>query len=72
MWYLFDGVFVDLVCEICCIKVCIEFEWLLCGVDFNIYIKLGCGGLVDIEWIVQLLQLQYVYQVFVLYNILML
>jgi len=49
----------DAVTEIRRIKARIEAERLPRGVDARRHIKLGRGGLTDVEWTVQLLQLQH-------------
>lgn len=63
-----DGVSADSVREIRRIKARIESERLPRGADPNTHTKLGRGGLADIEWTVQLLQLQHAHQVPALHN----
>lgn len=63
-----DGVSAEAVREIRRIKVRIESERLPRGADPNTHTKLGRGGLTDIEWTVQLLQLRHAHEVPGLHN----
>jgi glutamate-ammonia-ligase adenylyltransferase len=63
-----DGVSAEAVREIRRIKARVESERLPRGADPNTHTKLGRGGLADIEWTVQLLQLQHAHQVPALHN----
>ena len=49
--------------EIRRIKARVESERMPRGVDPALHLKLGPGGLSDVEWVVQLLQLQHAHQV---------
>jgi glutamate-ammonia-ligase adenylyltransferase len=57
--YPSDGLSHDDVVEIRRIKARVDEERLPRGADRNTHLKLGRGGLADIEWTVQLLQLQH-------------
>jgi glutamate-ammonia-ligase adenylyltransferase len=57
--YPTDGITGDDVVEVRRIKARIDRERLPRGADPNTHLKLGRGGLADIEWTVQLLQLKY-------------
>jgi glutamate-ammonia-ligase adenylyltransferase len=57
--YPAGGISRDDVVEIRRIKARVDEERLPRGADPNTHLKLGRGGLADIEWTVQLLQLQY-------------
>lgn len=61
--YPAGGLTVTDVVEIWWFKGRVDVERLFCGVDLMMHIKLGCGGLVDVEWMIQLLQLGYGYEV---------
>jgi [glutamine synthetase] adenylyltransferase / [glutamine synthetase]-adenylyl-L-tyrosine phosphorylase len=63
-----DGVSAEAVREIRRIKARVESERLPRGADPNTHTKLGRGGLADIEWTVQLLQLQHAHEVPALHN----
>ncbi|WP_025735085.1 bifunctional [glutamine synthetase] adenylyltransferase/[glutamine synthetase]-adenylyl-L-tyrosine phosphorylase [Mycobacterium genavense] len=63
-----DGVSAEAVHEIRRIKARIESERLPCGADPKTHTKLGRGGLADIEWTVQLLQLQHAHEIPALHN----
>jgi len=62
------GVSAEAVQEIRRIKARIDAERLPRGADPNTHTKLGRGGLADIEWTVQLLQLQHAHKVPALHN----
>jgi [glutamine synthetase] adenylyltransferase / [glutamine synthetase]-adenylyl-L-tyrosine phosphorylase len=62
------GVSPKTVQEIRRIKARIEAERLPRGADPNTHTKLGRGGLADIEWTVQLLQLQHAHELPALHN----
>ncbi|MEO3761485.1 bifunctional [glutamine synthetase] adenylyltransferase/[glutamine synthetase]-adenylyl-L-tyrosine phosphorylase [Mycobacterium sp. B14F4] len=62
------GVSVEAVREIRRIKARVDAERLPRGADPNTHTKLGRGGLADIEWTVQLLQLRYAHKVPTLHN----
>jgi glutamate-ammonia-ligase adenylyltransferase len=66
--YPADGVSAEAVHEIRRIKARVESERLPRGADPNTHTKLGRGGLADIEWTVQLLQLQHAHQIPGLHN----
>ncbi len=66
--YPADGVSAEAVREIRRIKARVESERLPRGADPNTHTKLGRGGLADIEWTVQLLQLRYAHEVPALHN----
>jgi glutamate-ammonia-ligase adenylyltransferase len=63
-----DGVSAEAVREIRRIKARIESERLPRGADPNTHTKLGRGGLADIEWTVQLMQLRHAHEVPALHN----
>jgi glutamate-ammonia-ligase adenylyltransferase len=54
-----DGISEDAVLEVRRIKARVEQERLPRGADKNTHLKLGRGGLADIEWTVQLLQMRH-------------
>src|SRR3546814_7527926 len=56
------GVSADAVREIRRIKARVDAERLPRGADPNTHTKLGRGGLADVEWTVQLLQLRYAHK----------
>ncbi|OBH41178.1 bifunctional glutamine-synthetase adenylyltransferase/deadenyltransferase [Mycobacterium intracellulare] len=58
-----DGVSSDAVREIRRIKARVDAERLPRGADPNTHTKLGRGGLADIEWTVQLLQLRHAHEI---------
>ncbi len=58
-----DGITEDDVIEVRRIKGRIDHERLPKGVDPQLHLKLGRGGLADIEWTIQLLQMRYAGQV---------
>jgi glutamate-ammonia-ligase adenylyltransferase len=62
------GVSADAVREIRRIKARVDAERLPRGADPNTHTKLGRGGLADIEWTVQLLQLRHAHKVPALHN----
>ncbi|AWT55173.1 bifunctional [glutamine synthetase] adenylyltransferase/[glutamine synthetase]-adenylyl-L-tyrosine phosphorylase [Mycolicibacterium smegmatis] len=62
------GVSASAVQEIRRIKARVDAERLPRGADPNTHTKLGRGGLADIEWTVQLLQLRYAHKVPALHN----
>lgn len=66
--YPTGGVSADAVREIRRIKARVDAERLPRGADPNTHTKLGRGGLADVEWTVQLLQLRYAHQVPTLHN----
>jgi glutamate-ammonia-ligase adenylyltransferase len=61
--YPSGGVSVEAVQEIRRLKARIDAERLPRGADPNTHTKLGRGGLADVEWTVQLLQLRYAHQI---------
>ncbi|MFV8051013.1 bifunctional [glutamine synthetase] adenylyltransferase/[glutamine synthetase]-adenylyl-L-tyrosine phosphorylase [Mycobacterium sp. 48b] len=61
--YPSGGVSAEAVQEIRRIKARVDAERLPRGADPNTHTKLGRGGLADIEWTVQLLQLRYAHKV---------
>lgn len=63
-----DGISGDVVHEIRRIKARVDAERLPRGADPNTNTKLGRGGLADIEWTVQLMQLRYAHCVPALHN----
>ncbi|PXX10215.1 bifunctional [glutamine synthetase] adenylyltransferase/[glutamine synthetase]-adenylyl-L-tyrosine phosphorylase [Mycolicibacterium moriokaense] len=63
-----DGVSAEAVQEIRRVKARVDAERLPRGADPNTHTKLGRGGLADIEWTVQLLQLQQAHKVPALHN----
>lgn len=66
--YPSGGVSAETVQEIRRIKARVDAERLPRGADPNTHTKLGRGGLADIEWTVQLLQLRYAHKVPALHN----
>ncbi len=58
-----DGVSAEAVQEIRRVKARVDAERLPRGADPNTHTKLGRGGLADIEWTVQLLQLRHAHKV---------
>ena len=66
--YPAGGVSAEAVQEIRRIKARVDAERLPRGADPNTHTKLGRGGLADIEWTVQLLQLRHAHQVPALHN----
>ena len=66
--YPAGGVSQQAVQEIRRIKARIDAERLPRGADPNTHTKLGRGGLADIEWTVQLIQLRYAHKVPALHN----
>jgi glutamate-ammonia-ligase adenylyltransferase len=62
------GVSAEAVQEIRRIKARVDSERLPRGADPNTHTKLGRGGLADIEWTVQLLQLRYAHKTPALHN----
>ena len=62
------GVSAEAVQEIRRIKARVDAERLPRGADPNTHTKLGRGGLADIEWTVQLLQLRHAHEVPALHN----
>ncbi|OBF56756.1 bifunctional glutamine-synthetase adenylyltransferase/deadenyltransferase [Mycobacterium sp. 852002-53434_SCH5985345] len=62
------GVSAEAVREIRRIKARVESERLPRGADPNTHTKLGRGGLADIEWTVQLMQLRHAHQIPALHN----
>jgi [glutamine synthetase] adenylyltransferase / [glutamine synthetase]-adenylyl-L-tyrosine phosphorylase len=66
--YPADGVSSAAVHEIRRIKARVDSERLPRGADPNTHTKLGRGGLADIEWTVQLLQLQHAHEIEALHN----
>ena len=63
-----DGMSAETVREIRRMKARVESERLPRGADPNTHTKLGRGGLADIEWTVQLLQLRHAHEVPALHN----
>ncbi|WP_237568642.1 bifunctional [glutamine synthetase] adenylyltransferase/[glutamine synthetase]-adenylyl-L-tyrosine phosphorylase [Mycolicibacterium lacusdiani] len=63
-----DGVSASAVQEIRRIKARVDAERLPRGADPNTHTKLGRGGLADIEWTVQLLQLRHAHRIPALHN----
>jgi glutamate-ammonia-ligase adenylyltransferase len=63
-----DGVSAEAVQEIRRMKARVESERLPRGADPNTHTKLGRGGLADIEWTVQLMQLRHAHQIPALHN----
>jgi [glutamine synthetase] adenylyltransferase / [glutamine synthetase]-adenylyl-L-tyrosine phosphorylase len=63
-----DGVSAETVQEIRRMKARVEAERLPRGADPNTHTKLGRGGLADIEWTVQLLQLRHAHDIPALHN----
>ncbi|WP_166905247.1 bifunctional [glutamine synthetase] adenylyltransferase/[glutamine synthetase]-adenylyl-L-tyrosine phosphorylase [Mycobacterium sp. DL440] len=66
--YPAGGVSAEAVQEIRRIKARVDAERLPRGADPNTHTKLGRGGLADIEWTVQLLQLRYAHKLPALHN----
>lgn len=66
--YPSGGVSAEAVQEIRRIKARVDAERLPRGADPNTHTKLGRGGLADIEWTVQLLQLRYAHKFPALHN----
>jgi glutamate-ammonia-ligase adenylyltransferase len=62
------GVSAEAVQEIRRMKARVESERLPRGADPNTHTKLGRGGLADVEWTVQLLQLQHAHEIPALHN----
>jgi glutamate-ammonia-ligase adenylyltransferase len=62
------GVSADAVREIRRIKARVDAERLPRGADPNTHTKLGRGGLADVEWTVQLLQLRHAHHIPALHN----
>ena len=62
------GVSAEAVQEIRRIKARVDAERLPRGADPNTHTKLGRGGLADIEWTVQLLQLRHAHKIPALHN----
>src|SRR5262249_104628 len=63
-----DGVSAEAVHEIRRMKARVESERLPRGADPNTHTKLGRGGLADIEWTVQLVQLRHAHEIPALHN----
>jgi glutamate-ammonia-ligase adenylyltransferase len=63
-----DGVSAEAVQQIRRMKARVESERLPRGADPNTHTKLGRGGLADIEWTVQLMQLRHAHQIPALHN----
>lgn len=63
-----DGVSAEAVHQIRRMKARVESERLPRGADPNTHTKLGRGGLADIEWTVQLLQLRHAHEIPALHN----
>ena len=61
--YPAGGISDDFVREIRRIKARMEAERMPRGVDPALHLKLGPGGLADVEWVVQLLQLRHAHAV---------
>ena len=61
--YPTGGISADDVVEVRRIKARVDVERLPRGADPNTHLKLGRGGLADVEWTVQLLQMQHAYAV---------
>ncbi|EHB53638.1 Glutamate-ammonia-ligase adenylyltransferase [Mycolicibacterium rhodesiae JS60] len=66
--YPAGGVSAEAVQEIRRIKARVDAERLPRGADPNTHTKLGRGGLADVEWTVQLLQLRHAHQISALHN----
>jgi glutamate-ammonia-ligase adenylyltransferase len=66
--YTDGGVSAQAVREIRRVKTRVDTERLPRGADINTHTKLGRGGLADIEWTVQLLQLRHAHAVGTLHN----
>jgi glutamate-ammonia-ligase adenylyltransferase len=63
-----DGVSSEAMREIRRIKARVDSERLPRGADPNTHTKLGRGGLADVEWTVQLLQLRHAHEIPALHN----
>ncbi|MEE6177816.1 bifunctional [glutamine synthetase] adenylyltransferase/[glutamine synthetase]-adenylyl-L-tyrosine phosphorylase [Mycobacterium sp. 050134] len=63
-----DGVSAEAVQEIRRMKARVESERLPRGADPNTHTKLGRGGLADVEWTVQLMQLRHAHEIPALHN----
>ncbi len=63
-----DGVSTEAMREIRRIKARVDSERLPRGADPNTHTKLGRGGLADVEWTVQLLQLRHAHEIPALHN----
>jgi glutamate-ammonia-ligase adenylyltransferase len=63
-----DGVSAEAVQQIRRMKARVESERLPRGADPNTHTKLGRGGLADIEWTVQLMQLRHAHEIQALHN----
>ncbi|MEV5409260.1 bifunctional [glutamine synthetase] adenylyltransferase/[glutamine synthetase]-adenylyl-L-tyrosine phosphorylase [Thermopolyspora sp. NPDC052614] len=61
--YPADGITPEALREIRRLKARMEAERLPRGADPNLHIKLGRGGLSDVEWVAQLIQLRHAYRV---------
>jgi glutamate-ammonia-ligase adenylyltransferase len=66
--YPADGVSSEAMQEIRRIKARVDSERLPRGADPNTHTKLGRGGLADIEWTVQLMQLRHAHEIPALHN----
>lgn len=66
--YPSDGVSREAMQEIRRIKARVDSERLPRGADPNTHTKLGRGGLADVEWTVQLLQLRHAHEIPALHN----
>jgi [glutamine synthetase] adenylyltransferase / [glutamine synthetase]-adenylyl-L-tyrosine phosphorylase len=66
--YPTGGISVEAVREIRRIKARVDAERLPRGADPNTHTKLGRGGLADVEWTVQLLQLRHAHEISALHN----
>jgi glutamate-ammonia-ligase adenylyltransferase len=66
--YPAGGVSAEAVREIRRVKARVDAERLPRGADPNTHTKLGRGGLADVEWTVQLLQLRHAHQIPALHN----
>jgi glutamate-ammonia-ligase adenylyltransferase len=66
--YPAEGIDAATVTEIRRIKARVDAERLPRGADPNTHTKLGRGGLADIEWTVQLLQLRFAHRIPALHN----
>ncbi|RMI39799.1 bifunctional [glutamine synthetase] adenylyltransferase/[glutamine synthetase]-adenylyl-L-tyrosine phosphorylase [Actinomadura harenae] len=58
-----DGVHEDAVRQIRRLKARMESERLPRGVDRRLHLKLGPGGLSDVEWVAQLIQLRHAHEI---------
>ncbi|OJZ73333.1 bifunctional glutamine-synthetase adenylyltransferase/deadenyltransferase [Mycobacterium paraffinicum] len=63
-----DGVSAEAVREIRRVKARVDAERLPRGADPNTHTKLGRGGLADVEWTVQLVQLRHAHEIPALHN----